>query len=134
MEGYLAKVSFYANLSGKHFANMEDCLAALKDNVTQEKDALSADKIIDAVCKFYHVTRSELVGKKRNKELVEPRQMCAYLMTELMSIPLVTIGQALGGKDHATIIHSRDKIAELIKINDRIERDIKDLKNLIMKK
>ena len=55
-------------------------------------------------------------------------------MTELMSIPLVTIGQALGGKDHATIIHSRNKIAELMKINDRIERDINDLKNLIMKK
>ena len=55
-------------------------------------------------------------------------------MTELMSVPLVTIGQALGGQNYATIIHSRDKISELIKLNDRIATDVKDLKNLILKK
>ena len=55
-------------------------------------------------------------------------------MTELLSIPLVTIGQSLGGRDHTTVIHARDKIAELMKENSRISTEVKDLKNLILKK
>ena len=55
-------------------------------------------------------------------------------MTELMSIPLVTIGQALGGKNYATIIHSRDKIAEMIKTDDKLATEVNDIKNLILKK
>ncbi len=134
LEGLLNKVIFAAIL---HEAPITLDLAkeALKDSVTSEnKESISPSIIIDTVCNFYNVKKADVLSKKRNKELVEPRQMCAYLMTELMSIPLVTIGQELGGKNYATIIHSRDKIAELIKINDRIERDINDLKNLIMKK
>ena len=131
MEGYLAKVSFYANLSGKHFANMEDCLAALKDNISQEKDVLSPEKIIDVVCKFYHVTKSELIGKKRNKELVDPRQMCIYLMSDLLTLPLTSIGEIMGGRDHTTVIHARDKITELIKTDPKIKIIAGDLKDMI---
>ena len=108
---------------------------ALKDSVTTEQtETLTTSRIIQTVCDFYKVNKSDVLSKKRNKELVEPRQVCAYLMADLMSIPLVTIGQALGGKNYATVIHSRDKIAELIKINDRIATEIKDIKNLILKK
>ena len=99
-----------------------------------ETEVLTSDSIIDAVCNFYKIQRSDLIGKKKNKEVVEPRQICAYLMTELLSIPLVTIGQALGGRDHTTVIHARDKIAELIKENTRVDTEIKDLKNMILKK
>ena len=74
-----------------------------------------------------------MLSKKRDKELVEPRQICCYLLTDLTSIPLMTIGQAIG-KNHATVIHSRDKISELINIDKRIEMEVKDLRNLILKK
>ena len=57
-----------------------------------------------------------------------------YLMTELLSIPLMTIGQAMGGRDHTTVIHARDKVAELIQTNSRIATEVNDLKNLILKK
>lgn len=132
MEGYLAKVSFYANLSGKHFANMEDCLAALKDNISQEKDVLSPERIIDVVCKFYHVTKAELIGKKRNKELVDPRQMCIYLMSDLLTLPLTSIGEIMGGRDHTTVIHARDKITDLIKTDQKIKIIASDLKEMII--
>ena len=99
-----------------------------------EKEALTAESIIDSVCDFYKIQRSDLLGKKKTKDVVEPRQICAYLMTELLSIPLVTVGQELGGRDHTTVIHARDKIAELIKENTRVETEIKDLKNMILKK
>ena len=134
LEGLLNKVIFSSILHEKPIT-LELAMDALKDSVTTEQtETLTTSRIIQTVCDFYKVNKSDVLSKKRNKELVEPRQVCAYLMADLMSIPLVTIGQALGGKNYATVIHSRDKIAELIKINDRIATEIKDIKNLILKK
>ena len=76
----------------------------------------------------------DIITKKKNKELVLPRQICIYLMTELLSLPLVTIGQAMGGRDHTTVIHARDKITDLIRTDPGIATEVGDLKNLILKK
>lgn len=133
LEGYLGKVCFYANLNGKKFASMEDAYEALKDDVA-EKAAVNSDLIFDVVCKYYNVSKLDLIGKKKNKEVVDPRQICAYLMTELMDLPLTTIGGLFGGRDHTTIMHARDKISEAVKTNTRLKVAISDLKSMILKK
>lgn len=133
LEGYLGKVCFYANLNGKRFASMEDALEALKDDVT-EKEAISADLIFETVCKYYNVSRDDLIGKKKNKEIVDPRQVCVYLFTELMDLPLTSIGSLFGGRDHTTIMHARDKITDSIKSNTRLKVSVSDLKSMILKK
>lgn len=55
-----------------------------------------------------------------------------YLITELLSMPLISIGQLFGGRDHTTVIHARDKIAEEIKTNPRIKIVVADLKNMLL--
>ena len=135
LEGMLNKVIF-ASMLHESPITIDLAKTALNESVggEQREDVVTTDTIIEAVCSFYKIQRSDLTGKKRNKEIVEPRQICAYLMTEMLSIPLVTIGQSLGGRDYTTIIHARDKIAELIKENSRIQTEVKDLKNLILRK
>lgn len=135
LEGMLNKVIF-ASMLHEEPITLELAKEALNESAPSdgEKEVLTTDSIIDVVCNFYKIQRSDLLGKKKTKEVVEPRQICAYLMTELLSIPLVTIGQALGGRDHTTVIHARDKISELIKENTRVNTEIKDLKNMILKK
>lgn len=135
LEGMLNKVIF-ASMLHESPITIELAKTALNESVggEQREEVVTTDSIIEAVCSFYKIQRSDLTGKKRNKEIVEPRQICAYLMTEMLSIPLVTVGQSLGGRDYTTIIHARDKIAELIKENSRIQTEVKDLKNLILKK
>ena len=135
LEGMLNKVIF-ASMLHEEPITIDLAKEALSECVPAggEKEALTAESIIDSVCDFYKIQRSDLLGKKKTKDVVEPRQICAYLMTELLSIPLVTVGQELGGRDHTTDIHARDKIAELIKENTRVETEIKDLKNMILKK
>ena len=134
LEGMLNKVLFSALLHEQQ-PNLQLAMEALKDSAQIDvKETITTSMIIDTVCSYYKIKKSDLTGKKRNKELVEPRQICAYLMTELMSIPLVTIGQALGGKNYATIIHSRDKVSELIRISDAYATQVNDIKNLILKK
>ena len=134
LEGLLNKVLF-SSLLHEQPPTLELAMEALKFSPQSDvKETLTTSHIIDTVCHYYKVKKADVISKKRNKELVEPRQICAYLMTELMSIPLVTIGQALGGKNYATIIHSRDKVSELIQISDSFATEVNDIKNLILKK
>ena len=135
LEGMLNKVIFASMLHERPItlALAKDALAeSAKANARDENH--TADDVINAVCSFFKISKADLLGKKKYKEIVEPRQICAYLMTELLSIPLVSIGQALGGRDHTTVIHARDKYAELVKDSPKTATIVKDVKNLILKK
>ena len=136
MEGLLSKVMFYAQLVGKTDVNESVAREALKDYVSMEEKnhLIDVDLIIDTVCEFFKITKAELVGKKRNKEIVEPRMICIYLITEILNLPLQTIGDLMGGRDHTTVMHARDKIAEQIKSVKRINDYVKDVENLIYKR
>lgn len=133
LEGSLSKVCFYANLKGKRFATMEDALEALQEDII-DKGTVSIDLIVDTVCKYYNVTKVDMMGKKKNKEIVDPRQVAMYLSTELMDLPLSSIGKMFGGRDHTTIIHARDKIAVEIKQNGKIKVDVSDIRAMILNK
>ena len=134
LEGLLNKVIF-ASLLHEEPITISLAMEALKQAVNSEnKEVMTTTNIINTVCQFYNVSKSDLLGKKKNKELVEPRQICIYLINDLMSIPLVTIGQAVGGRDHTTVMHARDKIADLIQTDPRVATEVNDLKNLILKK
>lgn len=133
MEGILSKVVFYSSLLGKTHASMEDAHEALKDYGETEKLDLDAEKIITTVCDFFKVTKEDLVGKKKNKEIVEPRQMCIYLINEMLNIPLTAIGSLLGGRDHTTIMHARDKIGQQVKVNPHMKTLVNDIKSRLLK-
>ncbi len=133
MEGILSKVVFFSGLLGKTHTTIEDAYEALKDYGETEKTDLDADKIITTVCDFFKVTREELVGKKKNKEIVEPRQMCVYLINEMLNIPLTAIGALFGGRDHTTIMHARDKIGNQVKVNPHIRTLVNDIKSRLLK-
>ena len=80
------------------------------------------------------MTEEELIGKSKKKEIVEPRQVATYIITELMDLPLASIGKIFNGRDHTTVIHSRDKIAEKLKSDTRLKIVIEDIKNMVFKK
>ena len=132
LEGRLTKVILASQLHEKPIT-LEHEATAINEAVSEEHETVTSDKIIDSVCSFYKITRDKLLGKSKKKELVQPRQICAYLMCEIMNIPLVSIGEAMGGRDHTTVIHSRDKITNLIKINDRVAKEVEDIRNIILK-
>ena len=132
LEGRLTKVIFASKLHEKPIT-VELAAAALNEAVSEEHEAVTADKIISSVCTFYKLDKEKLLGKSKKKELVQPRQICAYLMCEILNIPLVSIGKAMGDRDHTTIIHSREKVTNLLKINDRVAKDVEDIRNIILK-
>jgi len=134
LEGCLSKVVFYANLLGHHFADINDAREALKNVERDDRANITIEKIINVCCEYYEISRDDLVGKKKSKEIVDPRQIAMYLATEILETPLVTIGRKFGNRDYTTVIHARDKIARLIQDNINIKTEVSELKELIKSK
>ncbi len=130
LEGMLSKVCFYASLMGQKTATLEIVEEALKDSIVSNKQTLTSESILDSVCKYFSVEKDDIIGKKKNKEIVEPRQIAMYLMYDMLDLPLTSIGQLFGGRDHTTVMHAREKVTLLIKSNNRIKVIINDLKSM----
>ncbi|MDE7107365.1 MAG: chromosomal replication initiator protein DnaA, partial [Clostridiales bacterium] len=69
-----------------------------------------------------------------NKDVVIPRQVAIYLINEMTNIPLSSIGKHFGGKEHTTIMYSRDKIAALITSDNKIKTAVNDIKAMVLRK
>jgi chromosomal replication initiator protein len=131
MEGMLFKVIFYSGLMGRNKPTLDDCTAVLKEPVEDKKIQTSADHIIEQVCRYFNLSKAELVGKKRNREIVEPRMFAIYLISEFLNIPLVSIGQIVGNRDHTTVMHARNKIQSQMVTDARTKRIVSDLSKMI---
>ena len=133
MEGHLFKVVFYAELRGKAMPDLDDCYSALADTHDTNAGSDKGTKIIETVAKYFNITPAELTGKKRTHEIAEARMIAAYIMTERLDLPLINIGEMLGGRDHTTVIYSRDKIAAEMKRNKKLKTAVADLTEQIKK-
>ena len=134
LEGRLTKVIFASRL---HEEPISVALArsALNEAVSETgKEEITPESVISAVTGYYRISKADMTGKSKKKEIVIPRQICCYLMCELLSLPLISIGKVLGGRDHTTILYSRDKVDEMCRVNDKIAKDVDDIKNIILKK
>ncbi len=128
LEGALLKVLMYSQLTHKE-ATIETVKEALKEHTKGIEEKIDSDKIINTVSEYFHVPSSDIIGKKKNKDIVEARMVAVYLICELLNLPLITIGQIFGGRDHTTIMYSRDKIANLIASDETMKRKVDDVKN-----
>ena len=134
LEGRLTKVIFASKLHEEPIT-VKLARSALNEAVSEPgKEEITPESVIAAVTSFYRLSKNDLAGKSKKKEIVIPRQICCYLMCELLSLPLISIGKVLGGRDHTTILYSRDKVDEICRVNDKIAKDVDDIKNIILKK
>lgn len=102
-----------------------------KSKKNEIKGDLTPEIITNAVCDYFKVDYKDIIGKKKNKEIVEPRMIAVYLISELLNVPLVNIGKLFGGRDHTTIMHSRDKITEEIKTNKKTANIVNEIKQML---
>lgn len=133
LEGKLSEVYFLATLNGKKVATMEEAreIFTKEPNKEEIKNDVNPDKIISTVCDYFNIGYQDIIGKKKNKEVVEPRMIAIYLISELLNLPLVNIGKIFGGRDHTTIMHSRDKITDELKTNKKIQNVVSDIKGML---
>ncbi len=134
LEGALSKVIFYCSLVGKEADNIDIIKEALKDDIDVTTHILSIDTIVEATCAYYNIPKAEIVGKRKTKQIAFARQIAIFLIFDLLGLPLATIGNYFGGKDHTTIMYAKNKILEQQQTDHFVASQIKDIKNMIQKR
>ncbi len=130
LEGALNRVLAYAKLTQTAITS-ELAVNALQD-IAAPKCTKSLPEIIAAVADFYGVAVGDLIGPRRSKGLVKPRQIAMYLMREETSASLPQIGAALGNRDHTTVLHGHNKVAASAEEDDQLRREMATLKELLL--
>jgi chromosomal replication initiator protein len=131
LEGALNKIIAY-----HEFHNISPSLKTVKNilndltNNNQIKPIIPKD-ILEVVCQFYNISNKDLLGEKRKKELVLPRQVAIFLMREELNTSYPTIGEELGGRDHTTAMHSYKKINKEKEENEKLNQEISSIKQLL---
>lgn len=131
LEGALSRIIMYSKINGSR-PTIDLAKEALKEK-EEKTDVIDSNRIISAVSDYFNVPSADIIGKKKTRAIVEARMIAIYLVYDLLNLPLINIGQIFGGRDHTTIMYSRDKILSSLTgsgKNDKILKDIKSALNV----
>jgi chromosomal replication initiator protein len=126
LEGALTRVMAYADLSGQALT-IEMVNIALADMLPM-RTTLDPVHVIRTVANAFGISKERLLERDRSREVALPRQVAMYLLREVGNISLPQIGEALGGRDHTTVMYACDKVADLIERDDRLRRQVLQLR------
>ncbi len=129
LEGSLNRVVAFATLN-RQPVSVELAASALSELLENtRRQRITNEAIVDVVSKYYSIEPKVLKGRQRSRNIVVPRQVAMYLMREETESSLFEIGQALGGRDHTTVLHGCEKIAEDINSDSRLRADVLEIRN-----
>ena len=131
LEGSLNKLIALHKLKNQPI-NIMLAAEALKDIISpDETRQITADFILEIVAEHFSITVADLKGGKRSANITIPRQIAMYLCREMTDTPLKSIGIILGGRDHSTVSHGIDKIAEDIQYDEALANTVDIIKKKI---
>jgi len=127
----LNKLSAYTKLMNQPIS-LENAQRLLVDFFSPTKQAnMSIELVQRIVADFFRISPIDLKSKKKTKKIVVPRQIAMYLARDMTGYSLTEIGEAFGGRDHATVIHSCDKIENQIRTDPNLEPTLQNLQRQI---
>ena len=113
---------------------MSEVKVILKDLLNLTENKVDIDNIQTIVCKYFKISKNEMLSPRRSRYLVRPRQTAIYLAKMLTSKSLPEIGRLFANRDHTTVIHSVKTIEKLRKDDNELNLSIDRLKNKILYK
>ena len=129
--GALNRIVSFSRIYNK-IPNLSEVRVILKDLLNLSENKVTIDTIQTIVCKFFKISKNEMLSPRRSRYLVRPRQTAIYLAKMLTSKSLPEIGRAFSNRDHTTVIHSVKTIEKLKKEDNELNINIDSLKNKIL--
>ena len=129
--GALNRIVSFSRIYNK-IPNLSEVRVILKDLLNLSENKVTIDTIQTIVCKFFKISKNEMLSSRRSRYLVRPRQTAIYLAKMLTSKSLPEIGRAFSNRDHTTVIHSVKTIEKLRKEDNELNTNIDSLKNKIL--
>ena len=112
--------------------NISEVKVILKDLLNLSENKVNIDLIQNIVCRYFKISKNEMLSARRSRYLVRPRQTAIYLSKMLTSKSLPEIGRSFSNRDHTTVIHSVKTIEKLRKEDNELNINIDTLKNKIL--
>ncbi len=131
LEGAWNRVLFYAIMfqEDKSCIKFETVVNALKNQaVVSDKTGLSPGKIIKAVADYYGLTRQQITGKTRTKNISNARHISIYLCRKLLDLSYIKIGEEFGGRDHSTVISACTKVEKQIRKDTAMATAVEEIR------
>ncbi|MDD5070891.1 MAG: chromosomal replication initiator protein DnaA, partial [Candidatus Omnitrophica bacterium] len=132
LEGALVRIIAYSLIENKPIT-LDLAKDILKDMVKEIFKRITPDMILAKVADYYNIPKQDLKMDKRNRTLVQPRQVAMYLIRELTELSLPEIGSFFSAKHHTTILYSYKKIKEELKTKSKLKVAIDSLAQDIKK-
>ncbi len=129
--GAINRIVSFSRIYNK-IPNLAETKVVLKDLLNLTENKVTIDLIQTLVCKFFKISKNEMLSSRRSRYLVRPRQTAIYLTKILTSKSLPEIGREFSNRDHTTIIHSVKTIEKLKEKDSEMDENIKRLKNQIL--
>ncbi len=128
LEGALTRLFALASLNNSR-VTLELAIESLKHYSTGEEESVqvSINVVLQATCDHFQISNDELTGKKRNKEVLLPRQIGMYLAKEMTGCSFPEIGSAFG-RDHSTVIHAYEKIKGEVRESREVRNAVNEIR------
>ena len=131
LEGCLTSLDARAQLMNAPIS-LDFARAALANRINEQSARkVSPELIIEVVAQQYSLSPEDVTGKKRSREIAMPRQIAMYICREMTSLSTTSIGRAFGDRDHTTVMHGCDKIAELIRNDFAFKKRVEEIMGLV---
>jgi chromosomal replication initiator protein len=133
LEGALNRVIAYSQLVGSPVTPALSELA-LKSLLAQTpNDVTTVDEVLSAISEFTGVSVDRIVGKKRDKVTSEARRMAMYMLREDAHLTSTRVGQALGGKDHSTVLYAQKRFGELLETDSSVRQHLASVRDIVIR-
>lgn len=132
LEGALTKVIAHARLHEKPI-DISTAQEVLGMYIQKSQVKVNPKNVLQKTAEYYEISLNDIMGVKRTREIVVPRQVAMFIMREELSMSFPRIAKSLGGKDHTTIMHGVNKIKTQVATDSMLSRDIQSIKELIVK-
>ena len=129
--GAINRIISFSRIYNK-IPKLSEVKVVLKDLLNLSENQVTIDLIQTLVCKFFKISKNEMLSSRRSRYLVRPRQTAIYLTKILTSKSLPEIGREFSNRDHTTIIHSVKTIEKLKEKDPEMVENINKLKNQIL--
>jgi chromosomal replication initiator protein len=134
LEGALIRIVAYSSLTNREIS-VDLATEALKDIISNKQAKhITIDVIQDVVAGYFNLRIDDFKSQRRTRNVAYPRQIAMYLCRKLTDMSLPKIGEEFGGRDHTTVIHAYEKIAEGLKNDEGLQNTVNELSKKITQK
>ena len=133
LEGALNRIIAYSQLIGSPVTT-ELADQALKSLLAETpKDVASVDEILKGISEFSGVTVDLITGKRRDKATAEARRMAMYMLREDAHLTSTRVGEALGGKDHSTVLYAQKRFEKLLETDSSVRQNLSTVRDIVIR-